>query len=86
MTVEEGPGFDLGLVSGNQLFLVITVLAFIAASWVYWDAKRRDVPSPGIWAAAIAFLFLFYVIPGIAALVVYAVMRGEVTQDSDRRP
>lgn len=86
MAAENGPGLDLEFITGGQLFVVVTVAAVIAGIWVYWDARRRGVRNPGIWAAAVAFLFLFYVLPGVGALIVYVVMRGSEPEDGDRSP
>ena len=86
MATDDGPGLELEVITGGQLFMVVTVVAFLAGSWVYWDARRREIDNPGIWAAAIAFLFLFYVLPGLGALIVYIVMRGSEPGDGDRSP
>lgn len=74
---EDAVGLDLEFITGPQLFAIVTIFGLIVAIGVYWDARRRDIQNPGIWAATVGFLFLLYAIPGLAALVVYLVMRGQ---------
>ena len=62
-------------ISGLQLFLLFTISGIIAGIWVYFDARRRAMSQPAIWATAVAFLFLFYFVVGLVALMVYLSMR-----------
>lgn len=75
---------------GTELFVAVTLSGILAAIWVYRDARRRNAESPGLWAAGVGFLFLFYVVGGIAALGIYIAMRNQLgdtddtTSDGDR--
>ena len=69
--------------AGTGLFVVVTIAGLLAAAWVYRDASRRGISNPGIWAVAIGFLFLLYALPGLAALVVYVMIRSTLS-DPDR--
>lgn len=76
-------GVDLEFISGVELFAIVTVAGILAAAGVYIDGRRRGLENPAIWAATVGFLFLLYAVPGVAALVVYLLLRGE---DPDRSP
>lgn len=76
-------GYDIGIVSGDTLFVVVTVAGIVAAAGVYVDARRRGREHAAIWAAVVGFLFLLYAVPGVAALVIYVMLRGE---GPDRSP
>lgn len=64
-------------VDGSLLLISVTIAGIVAATWVYYDARTRGIDNPVLWAAVIAFLFLLYAVPGIVALVIYILMRGE---------
>lgn len=83
--MTNGVGLDLTVITGPQLFAIVTIAGIIAAVGVYVDARRRQVRNPGVWAAAVGFLFLLYAVPGIAALIVYLGVRGS-SRDEDRSP
>lgn len=70
-------------VDGTLLFVTMTVAGIVAAIWVYFDARAHGIDNPALMAAVIAFLFLLYAFPGIAALVVYLLLRKRAA-DADR--
>lgn len=70
-------------VDGNLLFISVTIAGIVAAIWVYYDARARGVDNPYLWAAVIAFLFLLYALPGIVALVIYILVRGDTSGRDD---
>lgn len=63
---------------GTLLFAAVSLAAVLAAAWVYRDGRRREVAHPAIWASAVGFLFLFYVVGGIVALIVYLALRDQL--------
>lgn len=77
-----------GMVGGTELFVLVTTIGVLAAVGVYVDARRQEVGNAALWAASVGFLFLFYALPGFAALIVYFAIRGSRTDgdaDIDRR-
>ena len=62
-------------VDGTLLFITVTTAGIIAAIWVFFDARARGIDNPALWATIIAFLFLLYALPGLAALLIYIIMR-----------
>lgn len=77
MVVPSAPEF----VGGLELFFLVTTVGVISAIWVYRDARRRGVPHAMLWAACVGFLFLFYALPGVAALIVYVGLRDTIVED-----
>ena len=69
-----GPAIPVPI-GGLELFLLFTVGGVLAGIWVFIDARRRGADHPALWAISVGFLFLFYFVVGLAALVVYVVMR-----------
>ena len=74
---------EIGSVGGMEIFVVTTVLGVLAAVWVYRDASRHRVRHPILWAISIAFLFFFYALPGVAALIVYLLLRRDLSTTED---
>ena len=72
----------LSSIGGLELFLAFTISGIIAGVWVYRDARRRQAAQPALWATAVGFLFLFYFVVGIAALIGYLLLRPEFGPDS----
>lgn len=81
--LAKAPAFPL--VDGTLLFIVVTVGGILAAVWVYFDARAREIDNPVLWAAVVAFLFLLYAVPGLIALIVYLFLRSESQPESDSR-
>lgn len=68
-----------GMVGGTELFVLVTTIGILAAVGVYVDGRRHGVSNAALWAASVGFLFLFYALPGFAALIVYFAIRGSRT-------
>ncbi len=68
-------------VDGTYLFITVTLLGIVAATWVYLDARSRGIDNPALWAVVVAFLFLLYAVPGTAALVIYVLLRDRRGDD-----
>ena len=73
------PWFD-----GTILFALVSLGAILTLWWVYHDASSRNINNPGIWAVGIAFLFMFYALPGIAALIIYVMLRTTLEDGPDQ--
>lgn len=67
---------------GTVLFSIISLMAILSMVWVYRDASRRGIKNAGIWAISIGFLFIFYAAPGIAALVIYLLLRSTLEEEA----
>ncbi len=70
-------GVEFELLSGIEVFAIVTVAGILAAVGVYLDGRRRGLENPAIWAGTVGFLFLLYAVPGLAALVIYLLLRRE---------
>lgn len=68
--------------TGVAIFVGVSILAVIAMVAIYIDASRRDVNHAGLLSVVIGFLFLLYALPGIAACVMYLLMRDELAGTS----
>jgi hypothetical protein len=76
-----------GLFGGPEVLiflLVWTILAAFIGRWVYRDAKSRGSNWAWQWGVGIAIL-LVGVGPGLLALLVYFLIRGDKTQ-TGRQP
>lgn len=67
-------------VNGLYLFAAIVTLGVTSAVWVYRDARAREFSDPIKWSLAVGFLFVFYVIGGIVALLIYVLLSREAEQ------
>ena len=68
---------------GTALFSMISLMAILSMVWVYRDASGRGIKNAGIWAVSIGFLFIFYAAPGIAALVIYLLLRSTLERGAE---
>lgn len=71
-----------GIPGGVELLLVFLLLFVIAVGlaiglgiWVYRDAAGRGNDAAGLWGALVAIAFLAGLLPGVAALGAYLVVR-----------
>lgn len=71
---------QFGPLDGVHLFFLFVLAGLLAGSWVYFDASKRSDEYALLWAAVVAFLFLFYFVVGFAALVIYVVLRGRADE------
>ena len=71
---------QFGPLDGVHLFFLFVLAGLLAGSWVYFDASKREDENALLWAAVVAFLFLFYFVVGFAALVIYVVLRGRADE------
>ncbi|MFW6003073.1 MAG: hypothetical protein ACOCPT_01470 [Halanaeroarchaeum sp.] len=65
---------QFGIPGGPALFiigLVLLVVPFVLAYWVYTDAERRGNENAALWAIAVGALTFLTFFGGILALVVY---------------
>ena len=74
---------QFGPLDGVHLFFFFVLAGLLAGAWVYLDATKRDDDNALLWAAVVAFLFLFYFVTGFAALIIYVVLRG---RDGEQPP
>lgn len=65
----------LGEFGGQTIFIGVTIAGVLAGLWVYYDASSRSIDNPVLWATVVLFLFIFYAVPGIVALIAYLVLR-----------
>ena len=70
-------------VGGELLFVSVTLSGIAAALFIYWDARKQGATYPGLMAICVGFLFLLYFVPGVAALVLYLILRGSIGQDEE---
>ena len=68
--------------TGTVIFAVVSVLAVLAMVAVYLDASRRNVAHPLLLSVSIGFLFVFYALPGVAACIVYLLLREDLPTKS----
>ena len=74
---------QFGPLDGVHLFFLFVLAGLLSGTWVYLDATKRDDDNALLWAAVVAFLFLFYFVTGFAALLIYVFLRG---RDSEQTP
>jgi RNA polymerase subunit RPABC4/transcription elongation factor Spt4 len=65
---EGGPGRVVGNIATGVAIASLVWLWFLLPSWVYIDARERNVPRPLLWAVLI-------LVGGVFALLVYLVSR-----------
>lgn len=53
------------------IILLIFLLPFVLAYWVYTDASKRGNDNAALWALIVGVLTLFTLFGGLIALVVY---------------
>ncbi|SDZ86501.1 hypothetical protein SAMN04488065_0866 [Haloplanus vescus] len=69
---------QMGLPGGIELLVVtllVFVLSFVGAYWVYTDAEKRGDEYAAFWALAVGVLTLFTGLGGLLALAVYVWQR-----------
>jgi peptidoglycan/LPS O-acetylase OafA/YrhL len=65
---------QLGVPGGPELLIVgvlLLILPFVLAYWVYTDAQKRGNDNTALWALAVGALTFLTFFGGILALVVY---------------
>ncbi|QAU11650.1 hypothetical protein EKH57_02085 [Halorubrum sp. BOL3-1] len=67
--VPLGPGFLI------LILLVGLVVTFLVSNWVYKDAKKRGSSQPFLWGGGIGILTVLFLPLGVAALVIYLILR-----------
>jgi hypothetical protein len=77
VTTAVPPALQLGVPGGPELFIVgviallVLVLPFVLAYWVYSDASVRGDENAALWALAVGGLTLLTFFGGFLALAVY---------------
>lgn len=65
---------QFGVPSGPELLilgLILLVVPFVMAYWVYNDATRRGDDNAALWALAVGVLAILTLVGGVLALAVY---------------
>jgi hypothetical protein len=69
---------QLGVPGGPELLLIavlLVVLPFVMAYWVFNDAERRGEENAALWALAVGGLTVLTLFGGVLALAVYVWQR-----------
>ncbi|WP_101297200.1 hypothetical protein [Halegenticoccus soli] len=63
--------------AGPELVIVLMVflLPIAVGIWVYFDAKRHEMPYAPAWALGVTALFMAGFLPGIPAFFAYVYVR-----------
>lgn len=74
---------QFGLPGGPMLVLfglIVLVVPFVMAYWVYTDAESRGETNAALWAVGVGGLTYLTLFGGFLALAVYIWQRGESRQ------
>lgn len=72
---QLSPAFAVPGAPELLVLLLIFVIPFGMAYWVYADAKDRGNEYAASWAATVFFTSLFYLVPGVIVIGLYQVVR-----------
>lgn len=84
-SLKLNPMVLLDIHETSEMFVNITLLLIaigilmLIGRWIYFDAKSRGSDWAWQWATGVPFLFVLGVVPGMLAVVIYLLVRGDKT-------
>jgi hypothetical protein len=71
--IQSSSGFSE--LFGFFLFIIYLIIVLFVSLWIRGDAVKRGSQHPTLWGLTVAVLLLFYIIPGLIAILVYLYAR-----------
>jgi predicted branched-subunit amino acid permease len=76
--IQSASGFSE--LFGFFLFIIYLIIVLFVSLWIRSDAVNRGSQHPTLWGLAVAVLSLFYIIPGVIAILLYLYARSNFQQ------